>query len=118
MRLGVLRGFALDPGHADGESVEEAFLQVRRRGAQLRGVNRSERPHPGKTVIDDPVPAPVQPALRPGHVARDAGHHVIEKPERGVEVLARQAGVWEIKAPDLDEQSQRPKHLTGPVQPN
>ena len=80
MRGGVLRGFALDPGHADGEGVEEAPLQVRRRGAQLRGVNRSERPYPGKAVIDDPVPAPAQPAPRPGHIADDAAHHRVERP--------------------------------------
>ena len=94
MRLGVLRGFALDPGHADGEGVEQAPLQVRRRGAQLRGVNRSERPHPGKAVIDDPVPAPAQPAPRPGHVTDDAGQHVVEQPKRGDEELARQADVY------------------------
>ena len=67
-------------------------MQVRRRLAQLRGVNRSERPYPGKAVIDDPVPAPAQPALRLCHVARDAGQHVIEQPKRGVEVFARQVG--------------------------
>ena len=73
MRGGVLRGFALDPGHADGEGVEEAFLQVRRCAAQLRVRGAADHRKLGEARVDAGVPT-AEPAPGVLHIPGDADH--------------------------------------------